>query len=321
MLKQITYTFPNNTPDSQSFFQQLIGLLTDLPNTHTQGNGSVIVTPIEPVGALPITTFAQTDIPYPQLNLGDSRGLSLNVGNLRINPDEAVDYEVDDRRFDQVLTKQDSLGGYFELHTSSQTMYRLSIDELTKRLNGHVVRIDHTGINIPSTLISKETWEQFIHDLAQQTNLYKYPTTDIWPFILPASQEEHDADIALFPVGREPKFELVYDTYSPVPTIQIDIETDLTRPQVEQLFPAPYGVSFPDLADFFRTVYIHHEWLGLAIRFDIRFKSDQPGDWETGKWLVKDGGRIKPLEKFTEVVKIMANTPPVSNEELKRHKD
>jgi hypothetical protein len=160
-----------------------------------------------------------------------------------------------------------------------------------------MVRIDHTGVNIPSVLISNEQWQQFIRTVARHTNLYKYPTTDVWPFILPATPEEYETDIIQFPAGREPKLELVYDTYSPIPTIQIDIETDLTRPEVEQLFPAPYGISFPDLADYFRTVYVHHEWPGLAIRFDIRFKNNQPGgDWETGQWLVEDGGRIKPKD-------------------------
>jgi hypothetical protein len=63
---------------------------------------------------------------------------------------------------------------------------------------------------------------------------------------------------------------------------------------MEQLFPEPYGISFPDLADYFRTVYIDHEWTGLAIRFDLRFKNDNPtGDWETGKRLAAEGGRIR----------------------------
>lgn len=295
MLKQITYIFPNNTPDSQSFFQQLSELLTEIPNAHTHDDTGVTITPVGPVDAFPVTTFVQSDVPYPQLNLGDSQELSLHVGNLRINPDMAVDYKVDDRGFDQILTKQDSLGGYFELHASSQTLYRLPMSELIKRPKGHIVRIDHTGINIPSALVSNETWKQFMHRVAEQANLYNYPTTDVWPFILPATQVEHETDITQFPDGREPKFEMVYDTYSPVPTIQIDIETDLMRAQVKRLFPAPYGISFPELADYFRTVYVHHEWPGLAIRFDIRFKSDQVGEWETGKWLVEDGGRIRPL--------------------------
>lgn len=278
MLKHITYTFPNNTPDSRSFFNRLTELLAELPNAHMQDE-SLIVTPLQPVGALPATIFAQSDIPFPQLNLGTRQELSLSLGNFRINPDIAVGYEVDHKKFDRVSSRQD----------------RLSIDELVKRLKGHIVRIDHTGVNMPSALISKESWKQFIHNVAQQANLYKYPTTDVWPFVLPATQAEHETDITQFPAGREPKLELVYDTYSSIPTIQIDVESDLTRPEVERLFPEPYGISFPELADFFRTVYVHHEWSGLDVRFDIRFKSDQPGDWETGKWLVADGGRIDLL--------------------------
>jgi hypothetical protein len=294
MLEQITYTFPNNTPESRKFFTQLTELLAKIPNTEVQEGTSLSFTPQLPLGALPKTTFTHADISFPVLTLGDRQDLSLSVGNLHINPTAAMSNQTDDKGFDQVLSKQDSLGGYFELRTSSTTMYRLPIDELVKRLEGHVVRIDHTGVNIPSALISNEAWKQFIHSVARHANLYKYPTTDVWPFMLPATSQEYETDITQFPVGREPKLELVYDTYSPVPTIQIDIETDLTRLEVEQLSPAPYGISFPDLADFFRTVYIHHEWPGLAIRFDIRFKSGQPGDWETGKWLVKDGGRIQP---------------------------
>ncbi|PZS11883.1 MAG: hypothetical protein DLM55_00535 [Acidimicrobiales bacterium] len=318
MLKHITYTFPSDTFDSQNFFKQLIGLLSELPNARLHKYGSFIITPSQPSNALPITVLSQSGTLFPQIHLGSSQELSLGVGNLRINPDVAANYEIDHTGIDQALAKQDSLGEYFELHALSQTTYRLPMSELVKRLRGHIVRIDHTGVNVPSALISGESWVQFTHNVAGQANLYKYPTTDMWPFILPAKQEEHETDITQFPAGREPKFELVYDTYSSIPTIQIDIETDLTRPQVEQLFPEPYGISFPDLADFFRTVYVQHSWPGLAIRFDIRFKCDQPGDWETGKWLVNEDGRIRQLENFTEAVKIMASTLPISNEELVR---
>jgi hypothetical protein len=295
MLNQITYTFPNSTPDSQNFFDQLIELLAEIPNAEVQeSTNNLTFTPSQPLGALPKTIFTHSNIPFPLLTLGDHQDLSLNADNLHINPSAAMSYQADSKNFDQVLSKQDSLGEYFELHAASTTIYRLSINELAKRLKGHMVRIDHTGVNVPSALISREAWRRFISNVARHANLYKYPTTDVWPFILPATSEEYEAGITQFPVGREPKLELVYDTYSQVPTIQIDIETDLTRPEIERLFPAPYGISFPDLADFFRTVYIHHEWPGLNIRFDIRFKNDQPGDWETGNWLVKDGGRIKP---------------------------
>jgi hypothetical protein len=232
------------------------------------------------------------DVPFPQIHFDNITELSLNIGNLHVNP-KTLDYEIKGNGFKQVLSKQDSLGTYYELQSPRYTIYRLAIEELASRLRGHVVRIDHTGLNLPSALVSTKIWKQFIHDVAKDTNLYKYPTGEDWPFILPATQTEHETEITDFVVGREPKFELVYDAYSSAPTIQIDIETDLTRPQVERLFPDPYGVSFPELADYFRTVYVHHDWRGLDIRFDIRFKNDEPnGDWETGKWLVTEGGRI-----------------------------
>lgn len=295
MLEHIAYIFPNNTPDSQHFFRQLGELLAELPNAHVQANGNLVIAPLQPVGALPVTYFAQSDIPYPQLSIGTGQEIKLKVGNLYVNPDTVKEYKIDATGIKKVETKNDLLGTYLQLHTSTSIIYRLPIDELVKRLRGHIVRIDHTGINIPSAIVPVDQWHRFVRRIASQANLYKYPTTDTWPFILPATKQEYETDIVEFPAGREPKFEIVYDSYAPVLTIQIDIESNLTRPQVERLFPGPYGVSFPDLADYFRTVYVHHEWPGLAVRFDIRFKSEGPGDWETGKWLVTDGGRIKPL--------------------------
>lgn len=293
MLKHITYTFPNGTANSQSFFKQLTGLLSELPNASIDENGNLEIKPSKPAGALPVTIFTLSNVPFPQLNLGDNPELSTTIGNFRINPDVTIEYEVDTRGFDQTQIKHDSLGAYIELHAASLIFYRLPLDDLIKRLKGHIVRIDHTGINIPSARISNEVWSQFIDTVVGHANLYKYPTNNVWPFILPATEDEFKTDITQFPSGREPKFELVYDTYDSNPTIQIDIETDLTRMEIEQLLPEPYGISFPEVADFFRTVYIHHEWLGMAIRFDIRFKSEGPGDWDTGKWLVEDGGRIE----------------------------
>ncbi|HEX6258356.1 MAG TPA: hypothetical protein VFZ48_02675 [Candidatus Saccharimonadales bacterium] len=291
-MQNIIYKFPDSTENDRIFFKSLSDLLLELPNAQLQEDKSIEVAALQPVDALPQTIFAQSDIPFPQIHFDEAPELSLNLGNLRINP-ENNDYEIEGGGFSQILTQYDPLGAYYELHAASYTIYRLDIKELVARLKGHIVRIDHTGLSLPSTLVSRETWERFTDKIAKQSNLYKYPTGEDWPFILPATAEERKTGITQFPVGREPKFELVYDNYSPVPTIQIDIETNFTRSQVEKLFPNPYGVSFPDLADYFRTVYVRHDWLGLDIRFDIRFKNDEPdGDWETGKWLVTEGGRI-----------------------------
>ena len=287
MLKAINFSFPKDT--GADFFNYLADLLGELPNSLVT-NEAIQITATQPKQALPCTIFKQSDIPFPRLCF-DVDGQQLTLNNFAINPDPA--FAVAPFRPLPRTVKHDKHGEYVEVTAGEQTLYRLPIAELYERLRGHLVRIDHTGINLPSALVKREAWEQFINKLASNCNLYRYPTGDDWPFVLPATVEEYAHDIKDFPVGREPKFELVYDTFSPVPTIQIDIETDLLRSEIEQLFPEPYGVSFPDLADYFRTVYIDHEWPGLAIRFDLRFKNAHPGgDWETGKWLVEDGGRV-----------------------------
>jgi hypothetical protein len=293
MIQNIIYKLPGKTPSDQDFFKHLSTILLELPNAQLQKDKSIKVTALVPANALPATTFLQSDVPFPQLRFDPATDLSLDVGNVRVNPEENSDHKIDDRGFTQIIPKQDSHGVYYELHAGANTIYRLDIQEVADRLKSHIVRIDHTGFNVPSVLISQKFWKQFVSNIAKQSNLYQYPTGEDWPFILPATPVEYAADISQFPVGREPKFELVHDTYSSVPTIQIDIETDLTRIEVEELFLEPYGISFPELADYFRTVYVHHPWPGLAIRFDIRFKNDEPdGGWETGKWLVTEGGRI-----------------------------
>jgi len=289
MLKAITFSFPKDT-GVNDFFKYLTRLLGELQNSSIE-QGAIKITATKPAQALPYTVFKQDDIPFPQLHF-DVDDLQLKLNNFAINPSQ--DFNVVPLKPLPRTMKRDKHGEYTEVSVGGQTLYRLPIAELYNRLKDHIVRIDHTGINLPSALVSREAWARLISNIANNSNLYRYPTGEDWPFILPATEAECTNDIKEFPAGRGPKFELVYDTYSPVPTIQIDIETDLLRTEIEQLFPEPYGISFPDLADYFRTVYIDHEWSGLAIRFDLRFKNDNPnGNWETGKWLIEDGGRIQ----------------------------
>lgn len=274
MIQAITYTFPNNPPEAQAFFQYLSLMLTELPSS-TSDNDSVRLTASAPSASLPVTVFEQSNILFPQMDIGSDPNLNLVMGKFSINGDGSTSKP---------------------LASSAPDTPRLSIKEVYDKLHGHLVRIDHTGVNIPTALIAKEQWESFAKRVAAQSNLYNYFLPDKpWLFILPATKAEFDTDISEFPAGREPKCELVYDEYATIPAIQIDIETDLTREEVEVLFPDPYGISFEGLADYFRAVYVRREWDGLDIRFDIRFKSDKPGPWETGEWLVEDGGRIRTV--------------------------
>lgn len=271
ILSEISFVFPNATPESNEFFDYLARILTELPNAHQDVSGLKIAS-MTPAGALPITTFTQTDTTFPEIHFGNDPELHLSLGSLQVNPVAS-----DKVAAVQNITNPDGL----------------SIKEVYQKLAGHIVRLDHTGLNLPKAIISKAEWSNFTAGIAARTNLYAYPTGEPWLFIVPATESEFLSDITQFGTGREPRFELVHDTYNGVPTIQIDIETDLTRTEVATLFPEPYGVSFPDLADYFRTVYLRHIWAGLAIRLDIRFKNTHPqGAWETGKWLVEDGGRV-----------------------------
>jgi hypothetical protein len=290
MIKSIVYSFPNDTSEEKVFFTTLLRLLSELPNKTLQ-NDAITLYPTDPLGALPTTTFQKDVVSFPKLSFVDGENLALQLGNFCINtqlPDKP-------KYISSVASfqREDSLGHYTELQIDKNILFRLSLEELYKRLRGHIVRIDHTGISIPSVVITKKQWSQYISTLAKQTAIYRYPTGEDWPFILPTTEKEFSSAINYFPIGREPKFELVFDTYSPIPLIQIDIETDLTRKEVTKLFSKPYGVGFPGLSQYFRAVYVHHPWPGLDIRCDIRYKNTNPGDdWQTGKWLVEDGGRI-----------------------------
>ncbi|HUB93563.1 MAG TPA: hypothetical protein VMB52_03600 [Verrucomicrobiae bacterium] len=270
----ITYTFPNNTKRSQEFFTYLLLLLKTLPNSDLHED-RVLLHTSRPSDSLPVTVFEQQGDNFPRMHIGSDPKLELVMGNFAINPD--------------IMTQKRSW-----TEAGGSDLSRLTLKELYEKLNGHLVRIDHTGVNIPTILVTKEKWLSFVKRVAAQSNLYNYFLPEKpWLFLLPATQTEFDSDIGEFPSGRDPKCELVYDEYTKIPVIQVDIETDLTRNEVERLIPDPYGISFPELADYFRTVYVNHPWPGLNIRFDVRFRSDEPGRWETGEWLVKDGKRIR----------------------------
>ena len=289
MMQNITFSFPENTQTARDFFSCLKTILSEAPHI-LLNDGSMTLSVLKPKSAHPSTNFrSDKHSNFPTVRFDFNEKLARLIGP--IQPGLATSASA----VDSGVEKHDKLGVYYELSVKGEAFGRLPIAEIQKRLQGHVVCVDHTGLNIPAERLTRKDWDDLIDTAASNCNIYKYPTGDDWPFILPATTKEFKTDITTFPVGRGPKFELVYDTFWPAPTFQIDLETDLDRQEVERLFPAPYGVSSPDLADYFRTVYVQHEWAGLSIRFDIRFRSTDPlNDWDTGKWLVESGGRIAP---------------------------
>lgn len=169
---------------------------------------------------------------------------------------------------------------------------KLPIHEVARKLSGHIKRVDHTGINLPTILFHKSEWDSLLKYFSCNGNMYNYPSGEPWPFLLPVTEHENKNDITNFEILRDPKFELVYDEYTNNIAIHIDIETDLSRIEIEELFPKDYGVYF-DGCDY-KAVYLDYRE-DFDIRIDIRcnYNTTTYGDWENGEWLVCEGKRIQ----------------------------
>lgn len=102
------------------------------------------------------------------------------------------------------------------------------------------------------------------------------------------TEYEHENEITNFKILREPRFEFVYDKYTNIVGIHIDIETDLSQNEIEKLFPKDQGEYYEGCT--FKAIYLDYSE-DLDIRLDVRYKSTY-GDWESGEWLVCEGKRI-----------------------------
>ncbi len=162
---------------------------------------------------------------------------------------------------------------------------------LLEQFSGHVVRLDHSGIEIPAALLDRQGWDRLVHTIARRTALYRYLDGKDWPFIIPAEPGEIHHEITDFSKRRTPKVELTYGCVE-FPLLHFHVETDLTLEQIDQRLPA--GFTLPE-AETFRSVYVQMPYTGLGLRIDFGKKPDLAlGDWETGRWLSNEGGRIYP---------------------------
>lgn len=109
--------------------------------------------------------------------------------------------------------------------------------------------------------------------------------------MLPSTLTENLNEINNFTILCELRFEIVYDNYTDIVTIQIDIETDLSKSEVESLFSKNQGIYFHSLEDSFKSIYLDYR-NHLDIRFDIRFNCSH-NSFESGEWFVSDGRRIR----------------------------
>jgi hypothetical protein len=251
-LSEITYRLPS-TPPSRAWLDALRTLLADVEYAKST-DGRLTLTPPRPVDARPVTVFELADVDTPRI--------ALDTGHV------------------------------FGVSGDTPSEGQLELADLIGRLAGHVHRIDHTGVNLPTRTTSREQWQELLSGIAAQSTMYRYPTGEEWPFVLPSTTDELADDIRSFVAGREPRFELVYDEWQTCPEWQFSLWTDLSRAELEKLFPE--GITFPGLEDIFRVVRTRHPWPGLGIRFDLTYRVEGgPTDWDTGEWLVTAGGRIR----------------------------
>ncbi|MET8907945.1 hypothetical protein [Micromonospora sp. NPDC004551] len=264
-LGEIAFRLPR-TPAAQAFLDQFGVLLADVPYAEpVRAPGApdgpverLVLTPPRPDGARPVTTVGLADVPAPVVAFDPGPALGLQGGESPAGPAPTID-----------------------------------VAEVARRLAGHVRQVDHTGVNLPTATTAAEAWRGLLRALAATSALYRYPTGEEWPFLLPSTPAELRDDIRTFVTGREPRFELVHDPWRSRTEWQFTLRTDRTRAELEELFPE--GLTFPGLEDVFRVVPVHHPWWPeLGIRFDLCYRATGgPSDWETGEWLVTAGGRIR----------------------------
>ncbi len=267
-LSEIAFRLPDG-PQARSFLDELGSLFAEVAYADFTGfagmadrvGDRLTLTPPQPADARPVTIFELADVHTPEVALDTGHSIGVWCGT--------------DAHGTRVLTAH------------------VEMADVTRRIAGHVRGVDHTGVNVPASATSPEQWRHLATALASASTMYRYPTGEDWPFVLPSTSAELLGGISDFVVGREPRFELVHDQWVTRTQWQFALWTDLTRVELERMFPEPEGMTFPGLEEIFRVVPVVSPWPGLGIRFDLCYRIENgPSDWETGAWLVREGGRI-----------------------------
>ena len=273
-LKRIAFQFPRKQPVTRPFFKQLVNLLEEDPFSQNMMD-KLVLFPGYPHEALPVMTFELEDINYPALMFEMSERVVVKAGAF------AVHSSLDAIRTATLPLTMDP--------GKRPPMFPLG--KFVQLLKGHVLRLDHAGVELPSDAVQQEKFDHLIEVVGKYSNLYRYPNGEEWPFLLPATYNEFRNEIREFTNPRTPKLELTYG-YVQVPLIHFHVVTDLTREFIEAYFPSQYGTNLPG-ATTYRTIYIDQPWLGMLMRFDLTyFTGKELTEWDNGEWLVKNGIRV-----------------------------
>ncbi|MFC1711827.1 hypothetical protein ACFLZ1_04555 [Patescibacteria group bacterium] len=292
-VKSIVFQLPDLTASDKKNNQLYFKLLSQLGNIKQYGKEK-LESITRKSGLYPSTIITKSPINSPRISFteGNDQNKTWWAGNLQIGFNlPTLKKESVKRIARKVKFLKDKAGQYIEIYSGKKAYHVLTPEQLFNRLDGKLLELNHSGVNFGPKLLSIPDYLKIKKKLAVTSNLYNYPTGEEWPFIIPSTDKEFKDDITDNTVNRNPKFELVHSKYHPIPLIQFDIETSLSKAKLLKLLPDPYGVSFPGLENNFRSVFIFTGWNNVILRFDLRFKSNRKYDF--GYWLISRGGRIK----------------------------
>ena len=270
-LNNIELLLPVKTKEENQFYNDFMSFLSNIPNSF-RNKKTVSFSPKFPYRSCPITTIG-----YSGTNQIQIKFLQYKKNEIELNdtPIKKIFTIINKRTITEV------------------SKHTLEISQLDNIFREKFLRLDHIGLNIPPTLVTKSEYQNFVTSLGNTCTFHHYPTGKDWDFILPSSRSEWENGISDYRLGREPKWEFVYDEYTKIPVVQLCIETKLTKKDVFNLLPDPYGISYDGLKSAFRTVFITIPWNNLRIRCDIKFYSkNRENTWNTGEWLGTRGKRI-----------------------------
>jgi hypothetical protein len=83
----------------------------------------------------------------------------------------------------------DQAGEYVKLNTANKNYYMLTPEQLPRRVDGKLSEMNHAGINIGPKVVSRNKYLSIRKNLSRASNLYRYPTGEEWPFIIPATEK------------------------------------------------------------------------------------------------------------------------------------
>jgi hypothetical protein len=276
-LSRVAYMFPAEPPGAVEFFRHLAALLGRTANC-TVYDDLITIIPLQPMGALPVTSFELADIDIPKIVLETDLPFDLRIGNLYIHGSE-VAVEIP----------------YIPQPEAAAMNPLLPMDELTHRFIETTAQLERTGLTIHPQSATDAVWLKLLNHLSSISSLYRCPGQEDVYCVLPTTNKEVLDGITQVFAGRAPKFELVSSAAHNLPVIQFHIDVGFGRRQIESLLPETRGIQQTGQDPALHSVFVDHPWRDILMRFDIGSGPGvEPDNWATGEKLIRGGERLSP---------------------------